>query len=321
MRGMEDMKRIAAVLLTVWAALFSASALAQNGVQNGVYRLQPLDVIRIQVYNEPQINAALQIGRDGNVSPPFLNIIRAAGKTTDELAAELEVQYRDRLRLRDPRVSVTIELFRPIRASIGGAVRQPGLYDFRPGDTILSLINRGGGAVTDTADLRRAYLRRGDSPELIPIDLHSMLLRGDMTQNYELEDGDDLTVPEETRNRLLILGALARPGPYPYREPMFLADAITMAGGPIPIRSKLSQVWIMRERPGRPGDYQRIEANFVRFVAQNDNSQNVQLMPGDFIYVNETRTPNFNEIGAVLNSFFILDRLFRDGVFGFRLFR
>ncbi len=34
------------------------------------------------------------------------------------------------------------------------------------------------------------------------------------------------------------------------------------------------------------------------------------------MYVSETGTPDIAEIGAIVNGAFLIDRLFRDGVFG-----
>jgi hypothetical protein len=42
-------------------------------------------------------------------------------------------------------------------------------------------------------------------------------------------------------------------------------------------------------------------------------------MPGDMVYVPETNTPDFNQISALANVAFVLDR-FGSGLFGLRLF-
>lgn len=294
----------------VFLVLIVSALTAMCWGQEATYRLQPQDVLRIQLYNEPQINAVVPVGKDGNISAPFVGIVKAAGRTTSELEAELSQLYEERLRIRSPHVAVTIEQFRPVRASVTGMVNTPGVYEFRPGDTIMTLISRGGGVNVDRADMRHATLKRANSRELIPLDLYAMLYLQDISQNYEIQDGDELNVPEETRNRLLILGAIQAPGPYPYKEPMHLADAITMAKGPIPTRSMLSRVYIMREQPGRPGEYQRIRADFVRFIRKGDNSQNLLLQPGDLIYVSETNTPDIGLISTILtNVIFISDRI------------
>jgi polysaccharide biosynthesis/export protein len=313
--GMKSAYSLVLLLVMVAMAAFSS---AQTWME-GTYRLQPEDIIRIQVYNEPQVNALLPIGRDGNISAPFIGIIRAAGKTTSELEQELADEYQRRLRLRDPKVSVTIERYRIIRASVGGFVGRPGNYEVRPGDTLVVLLNQAGGPIPDRADLRRATLRRAGSQELIPIDLYALLIQGDTTQNYVIQDGDELTVPEETRNRILVLGAVAQPGAYPYREPMYLADAITMARDGIRYRSMFSRVLVVREMPGHPGRHVRIQADFVRFMTRGDSTQNIELQPGDIVFIPETRTPDLQQVGTIISTIFYVDRLIRDNIFGFRI--
>jgi len=305
-KGFIKMRRRATFLFVL-----ILSALASIGFgQETTYRLQPLDVIRIQVYNEPQINAVLPIGKDGNVSAPFVGIVKAGGRTTAELEAELSQLYEEKLKLRNPHVAVTVEQFRPLRASITGMVTTPGVYEFRPGDTVMTLISKGGGVNVDRGDLRHATIRHAGSREVFPIDLHAMLYKQDMSQNYELQDGDELNVPEETRNHIMVLGALQSPGPYPYKEPMHLSDAIALAKGPIPIRTMLSRVYVIREIPTQPGKYQRIQANFVRFIRNGDSAQNVELQPGDLVYVSETRTPDIVGLSNILaNAIFIVDRI------------
>src|SRR5579862_3235010 len=127
------------ILLLLWCSGFAqAPGFAP-------YKLKPEDVLRIQVFGQNQINADVPIGIDGSVSAPFLGSVPAAGKTVDELQAILTDLYERKMRLRDPIVSVTIVSFRQLRASIGGAVAKPGSIQIRPGDTILSLLNNGGG--------------------------------------------------------------------------------------------------------------------------------------------------------------------------------
>lgn len=312
---MMGIRRIAAWALCTTLCLLTALASAQSTPE---YRLQPEDVIRVMVYNEQQINALLPVGVDGNVSVPFVGLIKVQGKTTYELEQELTVEYSKRLKLRDPKVSVTIERFRLIRATVGGFVGNPGIYEMRPGDTVLSLLNRGGGAVPDRADLRRATIRRAGTKELIPLDLYSMLIMGDASQNYAVEDGDELTIPEETRNRVLVMGTVANPGTYPYKEPMRLMDAISLSRGEVPNRSKLSEVMVIRELPGQPGKYLRIQANLVNFVKKGDATQNIALLPGDLVYVPSTKTPDYRVIGDIASTFFYINRFFQENTFGIR---
>lgn len=305
----------------IWMILTLVLALAASVfAQDGTYRLKPEDILTIQVYNEQQINTQVPIGRDGNISAPFVGTVRAEGKTTAELEAELKVLYARELKLRDPKVSITIFRYRAVRASVVGAVNRSGTYELRPGDTVVSLLGAGAGPLLDRANLKRATLRRYGSQELIPIDLDT-LLKGDTSQNYVIEDGDELIVPEDTENRIMVQGAVNAPGQFIYRQGMRLADAISLARGEVVGRTKFSEVYVIRERPGMPGYYTRIKCNYVNYIRKGDGSQNVALQAGDTIFVSFTKNPSFAEIGTTLNTFFIFDQLSRNGLLGFRPFR
>ncbi len=297
-------------------ALICGPAIKDAGERES-YRLQPEDVVRIKVFNQQQIDAEIPVGVDGMISAPFVGGLKVEGKTLDEVQKDLLQMYKTQLKLRDPIVSVTIVAYRRLKASVSGMVQRSGDVAIRPGDTIMTLF-AAGGEVVDQSDLRRATLRRRGSKELIPIDLYALHAQGDNSQNYEVKDGDNLDIPREERNRILVLGAIKQPGMYPYRETMRLSDAIGVAGGEIRYLSRFSKVFILREIIGQPGEYKRIDADYVKFVKGNDFKQNVKLMPGDFIYVPETNTPDANQLQSYVNSAFILNTF--GGFFGLRLF-
>lgn len=287
-------------------ALVSGSAFAQTAGET--YRLKPEDVLSIQIYRVPEVAAVLPIGPDGNISAPFIGTVKAAGKTVKELEADLTAAYADRLQLKDPIVSVTIREFRRMRASVNGFVGRPGVYDIRPNDRLLDLLSAAGGTSTDgRADLSKAYLVKKSSGERIPIDLRA-LLSGDSSQNYLVEDGDLLQVPEETDSRIIVAGRVRTEGPVGYRDQMKLSEVIATAGK-IERRSRLSKIQVFRPIPGRPKDFLVIEANLVDFEAGKDPAQNITMKPGDLVYVPDSGNVDFDIINSVANLFFIFDRL------------
>lgn len=286
--------------------------------QQEPYRLKPDDVVRIQIYNEAQVNAEVPIGKDGTLTAPFLEPMMVEGMSVSDLQKELAKAYIKRLRLRDPKVSVIVTRFRTIKASVIGFANRPGIYDLRPGDSLMTLLATAGGPLVDRADMRRATLRRANSSELIPIDLYAISEKGDTSQNYIIEDGDMLSIPE-SNNKVLVIGQIPRPGVFNYKEPMTVQDALAQAGGEIPTRSWLSKTLIIRERPGMPGVYDRIQVDIVRFIRKGDSAQNIALRPGDIVYVPETKTPDLDRISRLLSSAAFFNSFFNQGILGFRL--
>lgn len=310
-----------AKLLAGFALLgvLAGSLTAQSTFDEKAYKLKPEDIIRVQVFNQQQIGADIPVGIDGYIGAPFVGNVKVEGKTISEVEAELYKLYVSKLKLRDPIVSVSIISYRKLKANVTGTVQRSTEFYFRPGDTIMTLYSASGGEVPDQTDLRKATLRRQGSKELIPIDLYAMTVLGDNSQNFELQDGDILDIPREQRNRVLVLGAIRNPGMYPYRESMRLADAIAIAGSEIRYLSRFSKTFILRELPGRPGEYMRINADYVRYIKSGDFSQNVKLMPGDLIYIPETNTPDATQLQSIVNSAFVLNSF--GGFFGLRLFK
>ncbi|MEO0156281.1 MAG: SLBB domain-containing protein, partial [candidate division WOR-3 bacterium] len=67
-----------------------------------------------------------------------------------------------------------------------------GLYELNEGERISDLISKAGG-VTPWADLKNAYIQRGDKK--IEVKLHEALTNPESELNIELQDGDILVVP------------------------------------------------------------------------------------------------------------------------------
>lgn len=304
--------------LAIWVFVLVLTSVVALGQTTEAYRLSPDDVIEIKIYNESQVNATIPVGKDGTLTAPFLEPMKVEGMTIVELQKALAKAYTEKLRLRDPKVSVIVSRFKPVRASANGFVARPGIFELRPGDTVLTLLSFAGGVQVDRADMRRATLRKANSNELIPIDLFAILNRADTTQNYVIEDGDSLNVPE-SNNKILVIGKVPRPSVYTYKEPMTLQDALAQAGGEIETRSWLSKTLVIREKPGMPGEYDRIQCDIVRFIRNGDSAQNILLQPGDIVYVPETKTPDLDRISRLLSSVSFFGDFLKRGLFGFRL--
>lgn len=307
-------------IFAVGVFLAGMMAFGQTTADN-VYRLQADDLIRVQLYrtspNQDAIQADIPVDRNGDISAPFVSMLHAAGKTTSELENDLAAAYTKKLRLKNPIVSVTIVRFRRILATVGGGgINRAGQYEMRAGDRLLDLLNMGGGAFEDRADLNRAFLQRAGSRERVPVDLRAVLVYGDTSQNYLIQDGDSLTIPEQTKNRILILGAITSPGQFPYREPMTLSDAVALAHGEIRYLTKFSQTIVLRERPGLPGQYYKIVCDYTRFIKSNDQTQNIELKAGDLVYFAETNTPDVARIAQLAQGAYLFNSI--GSLFGIR---
>ncbi len=291
-------------LICILSLALLASVWAQR--VEGAYRLQPEDVIRIQVVGEPELSAQqATVSRDGKVSVPIIGEVQAGGLTTSELEQLISRRYREMDILREPRVSVTILQFHRPRVSILGLVQRPGTYEFKEGDRVLDALSLGGSIVPERARLEEAWMQRVDGSK-IELNLYRLLYEGDLSQNILLADGDTIYIPEETQNRYFVGGQVKRPGQYVWRPGLTVLDALSQAAWETE-RARLSQTFVVRKKPD--GAEERIRVDLVRLLNKGDMSQNIVLQPGDVVYVSETNTPNYDQVYRILSVFWILRQL------------
>lgn len=119
------------------------------------YRLGVTDKVRIVVYNEATLSGEFPISADGSISFPLIGNVAASGRTTSELARDIESRLADGL-LRDPKVSIDVSSFRPFY--ILGEVTKPGEYPYSVGLSVLNAVATAQG-FTYRADKKKVYIR------------------------------------------------------------------------------------------------------------------------------------------------------------------
>jgi polysaccharide export outer membrane protein len=123
---------------------------------NAPYTLGSGDRLRIIVFGQESLSNSYAVDSSGHIAMPLIGIVDAQGQTTASLARRIEAQLRNGF-LREPRVSVEVEAFRPF--FILGEVTTPGQYPFVSGMTIETAVAIAGGftprAFKDGADLSR----------------------------------------------------------------------------------------------------------------------------------------------------------------------
>jgi len=103
------------------------------------YRIGPLDRLSINVFGVPDLTQTIQTDAGGAISLPLIGQIQASGKTTDQLAREIEGSLRGRY-VRDPHVSVNLYETVANLLTVEGEVREPGQYPVLGGMTLMRAI-------------------------------------------------------------------------------------------------------------------------------------------------------------------------------------
>lgn len=101
------------------------------------------DRIHITTFGENDFQIDQRIPIDGHVTFPLIGQVMAKGMTPAQLADTLSDALREHRVLRDAKVMVSIEEYRPI--SVIGEVEHGGQFAYQPGMTLLSAVAAAGG--------------------------------------------------------------------------------------------------------------------------------------------------------------------------------
>ena len=158
------------------------------------YKIGPQDVIRIDVWKEPDISRTIPVRPDGKVSLPLLNDVQAAGLTAMQLAGSLHESLSKYLT--SPQVTVTVTEINSRRVYITGEVVRAGALPLLPNMTVLQGLSSAGG-FTQFAKLKNIYvLRTEDGKQVKHPFNYKEVVKGNLAeQNILLQPGDVIVVP------------------------------------------------------------------------------------------------------------------------------
>lgn len=158
------------------------------------YKIGPQDVLRIDVWKEPDISRVIPVRPDGKISVPLVNDIQASGLTAMELAASLRESLSKYLT--NPQVTVTVNEINSRRVYITGEVLHPGTFPLLPSMTVLQALS-GAGGFTQFAKLKNIYVLRTESGKQVkhPFNYKEVVKGNLADQNISLLPGDVIVVP------------------------------------------------------------------------------------------------------------------------------
>lgn len=284
------------------------------------YRVGPRDILTITVWEHPELTipagefrsadtAGNTVGEDGTIFYPYAGVIKAAGKTVEEIRDELTrklSQYIEQVQL-----DVRVTAYRSQRVYVVGEVTTPGIQTVKDIPlTVLEAINSSGG-LTPEADARNIVLTRDGKP--YQVNLLSLYEGGDIRQNIPLQGGDVLNVPDRQLNKIFVFGEIsaattgsgssALPGGsqstrsrslYMSKGRMTLAEALSDAGGMSQEFADTARVFVFRGGLGKPRIF-HLNAHSPDAMILADR---FPMQPRDVVFVDRQEGMRWNQIIA-----------------------
>jgi polysaccharide biosynthesis/export protein len=221
---------LGALLLSGPAWVASTMAQTPAPAAANEYRLGPGDVVRVTVYQNPDLTLEARIGETGVVSYPLLGSVRLGGSTVTQAEKTIADGLRSGNFVRQPQVSILVVQVRGNQASVLGQVNRPGRYPIETADMRLSDILAVAGGINGTgADTLTLVGTRDGKPMRKVIDLPGIFRSDSRENDVIVKNGDVIYV--ERAPVVYIYGEVQRPGALRLERDMSVMQALATGGG------------------------------------------------------------------------------------------
>lgn len=246
---------------------------AQGGAATGDYQLGPGDVIRIQVFQNPELTTEARVAESGVISFPLAGVVKVAGLAPTAVEQLLARRLREGGFIQNPQVTLNVLQFRSQQVSVLGNVRTPGRYPLEStGMRLSEVLAQAGGVTAEGADQVVLMTTRSGRMERHEIDLVEMFSTGNLDSDMTLSAGDVVYVNRAAQ--YYVYGQVQRPGMYAVDRGLTVAQAIAKGGG-LTLRGTDKGVRVHRRYAGRT-------------VQVLEPKLDDPVMPGDLIFVRES---------------------------------
>lgn len=162
------------------------------------YVIGPGDTMEIFVWGNPELTTTGIVRPDGKFTTRLVEDLQASGKTSTELARDIEKAYGDYVR--QPVVSVILNGFVGVpeqQVRVVGEAATPSSVPYRQHMTLLDLMIAVGG-MTEFASGNNSVLVRthGGGQQSYGLRLDDLLKKGDISANMALVPGDIVIISE-----------------------------------------------------------------------------------------------------------------------------
>lgn len=275
--------------------------LGPQAAERYAYRIAPFDVVHVIVWDHPELTVPTgqfrspeengnPVAADGTIYYPYVGTIKVAGMTVAEVRAVIS---RELTRvIPNPQVDVRVAAYRGKRVQVTGEVTKPSTVPLTDVPLRIQDALAATQGFTAEADFAHVTLSRGG--RIAVLDLQALYEAGDPSQNWLLQDGDVVNVPDRSANKVFVLGELAAPqSKLMVRGRMTLAEALVdQTGGFLPSQANVSQIFVIRGRYEAPSIF-RLDASSpdaLLLAAQ------FPLEPRDVVFVSTYDLTRFNRV-------------------------
>jgi len=264
------------MLRLAWTLVLSALAgvvSAQTPPAKTDYVLGAGDVVKVTVFQSPELSLETRIAESGVVNYPLLGAMKLGGLTIGEAEQKLADGLLAGKFVKRPQVSIFVTQLRGSQASVLGYAVRPGRYALERANTRLSdLMAQAGGVAANGSELLTVVGTRNGKQFRKQVDIRTLFRSDSASDDIVVQDNDVVYV--DRMPEIYIYGEVQRPGALRLERGMTVMQAIAAGGG---LTQRGTQRGLRVHRKGPDG-----------VVKELSPQLHDPLSPNDVIYVQES---------------------------------
>jgi polysaccharide biosynthesis/export protein len=231
------------------------------------------DVLRISVYQNPDLSVESRVAESGVISYPLLGQVSVGGLSVGQVEAAIADGLKKGNFIKQPMVSVLVSQVRGNQASVLGMAGRPGRYPIEvKGMRLSELLAVAGGVASGGSELVTLSGIREGKPFRQKVDVSQLFGGNGQAEDPIVLNGDTLYI--DRLPTVYIYGEVQRPGPISLIPDMTLMQALASGGG---LTQRGTERGMKIHRRNGSGKVEVIEPRMTEM-----------LRAGDVIYVRES---------------------------------
>jgi polysaccharide export outer membrane protein len=213
--------------------LVFAPGMANSQAAAGSETLGVGDTVRVTVFQNPDLTTESRISSKGTIVMPLVGEVQLNGLSPTTAGTRIADQLKKGNYIKNPQVSVGVLQVRSRQVSVLGQVARPGRYVLDDsGLKLTDVIALAGGIGPAGDDSVTVMLTRDGKTSQRAIDIAKMYRTGDLSANFDVENGDTIYV--QRAPLFYIYGEVQRAGAYRLEPNMSVMQALSLGGGVTP---------------------------------------------------------------------------------------
>lgn len=252
--------------MALFSMLFAACLSSVAFAEGPEYVLSPGDVVRITVFQNPDLTTEARVSEGGMLTFPLLGSVRLGGQSVSAAEATIATRLSEGGFVRKPHVNILPMEMRGNQVVVLGQVERPGRYPLETFNQHLADMVAAAGGISEHGSERVVLTGvRDGKPMRLEVDVASLFSDDGHSRNVPLVGGDMIYV--ERAPLFYIYGEVQKPGVFRLERDMSVIQALA-AGGGLTARGTMRGLRVHRR--DERGELQIMEPGLDDLLLPND---------------------------------------------------